>query len=122
MTKQEQLATLVWASEELNNYVSNLAYMGVLTENEAKDFDDIIEKIDKVSEEIRHEAIPSAYVYIVWEDWHGDIGYHKTFEGAKKQLMEHSVYKELAQYPLDYDGETRWGWNVLLIERIEVEK
>ena len=58
MTKQEQLAALIWASEELDSYVSNLAYAGVLTEDEAKDFDDILEKINKVAEAIRHEATP----------------------------------------------------------------
>lgn len=122
MTKQEQLAALVCASEELDSYVSNLAYAGVLTEDEAKDFDSIIEKIDKVSEEIRHETISPTYVYTVWEDWHGIIGHHKTFEGAKKQLMENEAYKELAQVPLYYDDETCWGWDGLLVERIELEK
>lgn len=123
MTKQEQLAALVCASEELDGYVSNLAYSGVLTEDEAKDFDGIIEKIDRVSEEIRHETTSPTYVYTVWEDCHGIIGYHKTFEGAKKQLMEDSEYKELAEnYPLDYEGKNTWGWEVLCIEKIEVEE
>lgn len=110
MTKQEQLATLVCVSEFLGDYVADLAYCGVITEKEAEPFDGFIEKIDKVAEEIRHETTPPTYAYIVWEDWHGIIGYHKTFESAKKQLMKDSGYKELADnYPLDYDGETRWG-------------
>lgn len=116
MTKQEQLATLL-----LGGYVADLAYCGVITEEEAQELDHILEKINKVSEEIRHETTPPTYVYIVWEDWHGIIGYHKTFESAKKQLMKDSGYKELADnYPLDYDGETQWGWDVLYIERIEL--
>lgn len=122
MTKQEQLAALIWASEELDGYVSNLAYAGVLTEDEAKDFDDIIEKIDKVAEEIRHEATPPTYVYAIWEDECGFVGYHKTFEGAKKQLMKNKACQELADnYPLDYDDETCWGWRERLIEKIEME-
>ena len=123
MTKQEQLATLVCVSEFLNDYVADLAYCGVITEKEAEPFDGFIEKIDKVAEEIRHEAIPPAYVYTVWEDCCGIIGYHKTFEGAKKQLMEHSVYKEhLKEFPLDCESETCWGWDILCIDRIELEK
>ena len=123
MTKQEQLAALVCVSEELDSYVCSLSWEGVLTEKEAKEFDSFLEKINEVAEEIRHETTPPTYVYAVHEDWHGTIGYHKTFEGAKKQLMEDSGYKELADnYPLDYDDETCWGWDVLYIERIEVEE
>ena len=122
MTKQEQLAALIYASEELDSYVSNLAYAGILTGDEAKGFDEIIEKIDKVAEEIRHEATPT-YIYAVWDDWHGIIGYHKTFEDAKKHLMKDAGYQELADnYPLDYDGKDKWGWDELLIERIEMEE
>lgn len=123
MTKQEQLAALVTASEELDSYVCSLSWDGILTEKEAQEFDGILEKINKVAEEIRHETTPPTYVYAVWEDWHGIVGYHKTLEGAKEQLMEDSGYKELADnYPLDYDDETCWGWDVLYIERIEVEE
>jgi hypothetical protein len=121
MTKQEQLTALVCISEILDGYVSDLAYCGVIPEKEEEGFDKIIEKIDKVAEAIRHETTPPTYVYAVWEDWHGTIGYHKTFEGAKKQLMEDSGYKELADNcPLDYNDETCWGWEVLYIERIEL--
>lgn len=56
MTKQEQLAALMCASEHLDCYVDHLSCMGVLTEDETKDFDDIIEEINKVVEAIRHEA------------------------------------------------------------------
>lgn len=123
MTKQEQLAALQCASEELDSYTNSLSWDGILTEDEAKKFDPILEKINKVSEEIRHEATSPSYAYAVWEDRHGIIGYHKTFEGAKKQLMEHEAYQDLADnYPLDYDDETCWGWDVLFIEKIEVEE
>ena len=123
MTKQEQLAALVCASEFIDGYVADLAYCGVLTEKEAEAFDKHIEKIDKVAEAIRHEATPPTYVYAIWDDWHGIIGYHKTFEGAKKQLMENSGYKDLADNcPPDYDGNDKWGWDELLIERIEMEE
>ena len=123
MTKQEQLAALVRVSEELDGYVCSLAWDGVLTEKEAQEFDSFLEKINKVAEEIRHETTPPTYVYAVWEDWHGIIGYHKTFEGAKKQLMEDGAYQDLADnYPPDYNDETCWGWDVLFIERIEVEE
>lgn len=123
MTKQEQLAALVTASEELDGYVCSLSWDGILTEKEAKEFDSFLEKINKVAEAIRHEATPPTYVYIVYEDCHGVIGYHKTFESAKKQLMKDSGYKELADnYSLDYDDKTCWGWEVLYIERIEVEE
>lgn len=65
----------------------------------------------------------AAYVYAVFDDWDGIIGYHKTFEGAKKQLMKYGAYRDIADnYPLDYDDETCWGWDVLFIERIEVEE
>lgn len=120
MTKQEQLATLVCASQEFNTLVGLLLGSGILTEDEAKDFDDIIEKIDKVAEAIRHEATPPSIVYIVHEDCDGIIGCHKTFEGAKKQLMESGGEKLAEEYPLDYDGETCWGWDVLYIERTEL--
>ena len=121
MTKQEQLAALVTASETLGALVDNFAWSGVLNEEEARSFDTISEKINKVTEAIRHETTPPTYVYAVWEDWHGNIGYHKTFEGAKEQLMEHGAYQDLADnYPPDYDDETCWGWDVLFIERIEV--
>lgn len=123
MTKQEQLAALVCASEELDGYACSLSWDGVLSENEAKNFDGIIEKIDKVAEEIRHEPTPPTYIYAVWDDWWGTLGYHKTFEGAKKHLMEDSGYKELVDnYPLDYENETRWGWKFLLIERIRLRE
>ncbi len=123
MTKQEQLAALVCTSESLGDYVADLAYCGVITEKEAEPFDGFIEKIDKVAEAIRHETTPPAYVYIVWDDWHGIIGYHKTFESAKKQLMKNSGYEQLVKnVPLDYDEEIRWGWDVLNVERIELEE
>ena len=122
MTKQEQLAALQCAYEELDGYTCSLSWDGILTEDEAKNFDSILEKIDKVAEEIRHETT-SSYVYTVWEDCCGIIGYHKTFESAKKQLMEHSVYKEhLKEFPLDCESETCWGWDILCIDRIEVEE
>lgn len=121
MTKQEQLAALVTASEKLDSYVCSLSWNGVLTEKEAKEFDGILEKINEVTEAIRHETTPPTYVYAVWEDWHGIVGYHKTFEGAKEQLMKNKECQELADnYPLDYDGETRWGWEFFNVERIEV--
>lgn len=121
MTKQEQLAALVTASEELDGYVCSLTWDGDISVIKAQEFDSILHRINKVAEAIRHEATPPTYIYAVWEDWHGNIGYHKTFEGAKKQLMEDSGYKELADnYPLDYDDETCWGWDVLFIERIEL--
>lgn len=124
MTKQEQLAALVCASEELDSYVCSLSWDGVLTENEAKAFDHILEKINKVAEEIRHEATSPTYVYVIYDTEAGEtLGHHKTFEGAKKQLMEDSGYRELAKvFPLDYNNETRWGWTILYIERIEVEE
>lgn len=123
MTKQEQLAALQCASEELDGYVSNLAYAGVLTEDEAKDFDGIIEKIDKVAEAIRHETTSPTYVYVIHENCRGTVGCHKTFEGAKKQMMEYGIYQEFADnFPLDYDKETRWGWDIFHIKRIEVEE
>ena len=123
MTKQEQLATLVTASEELDGYICHLSWNGILIEEEAQDFDSILKKIDKVAEAIRHETTSPTYVYIVWEDCHGIIGYHKTFEGAKKQLMKDNGYEQLVKnVPLDYDEETRWGWDVLYIERTELEE
>ena len=123
MTKQEQLAALVTAYEELDGYVCSLSWDGVLTEKEAKEFDSILEKINKVAEAIRHETTPPTYAYAVREDGYGIIGYHKTFEGAKKQLTENTGYQELADnYPLDYDRETCWGWDVLFIERIKIKE
>ena len=121
MTKQEQLAALVCASEEIDGYVCNLSWMGILTEDEAKNFDSILKKIDEVAEVIRHEVTPPSYVYAVWEDWHGIIGYHKTLEGAKKQLMEHSDYEQLKKYPLDYESENAWGWDDLYVYQLELD-
>lgn len=128
MTKKEaQLSMLMFASEELGSYVRDLLLDDILTEGEAERFDSILIKIDKVAEgiaeEIDHEATPPTYVYAVWDDCYGNIGYHKTFDGARKQLMEHGAYQSLADnYPLDYDNDVCWGWDVLHIERIKVEE
>ena len=121
MTKQEQLAALVTVTEELDSYVCTLSWDDILTEKEAKEFDSFLHRINKVAEAIRHEATPPTYVYAVSDDWHGILGYHKTFEGAKKRLMEHSLYEELKGHPLDYDSETCWGWDELLVYQLELD-
>jgi hypothetical protein len=123
MTKQEQLAALAWASEEIDGCVCSLSWVGILLEKEAKEFDSFLEKINKVAEAIRHETTSPTYVYVIHESCRGTIGCHKTFEGAKKQMMEYGIYQEFADnFPLDYDEETRWGWDIFHIKRIEIEE
>lgn len=52
------------------------------------------------------------YVYLIYDDWHGLLCICATPEKAKELVKNEAFSGGLPEdTPLDYDCETRWGWD-----------